>query len=156
MELNRREKAWIIAALVIFLPLLFFRFALSPLGDYREKQRLTISRLEDKIRQINQLGQKLQHLEKTKSSQSTSLSKRVDRILRRHQLKSRSGTIVDNVTEGRQRLVLKLEEVNLTELINTLHGIENSLPVIAIESIDINPAYQNKKRFRLSCALSSW
>jgi len=156
MDLNRREKAWIIAALVIFLPLLFFRFALLPLSDYREKQQLTISRLEDKIRQINLLGQELQHLEKTRSSQSTSLSKRVDRILRHHQLKSRSGTIVDNITDGRQRLVLKLEEVNLTELINTLHGIENSLPVIAIESIDINPAYQNKKRFRLSSALSSW
>jgi type II secretory pathway component PulM len=156
MELNQREKTWILAALMIFLPLLFIRFALLPLNDYRQKQRLAISRLEGKVRQINQLGQELKHLEKTKSIQSSSLSKRVDRILRHHQLKSRSGTIVDNITDGRQRLVLKLEEVNLTELINTLHGIENTLPVIAIESIDINPAYQNKKRFRLSSALSSW
>ena len=156
MELNRREKAWILIALMIFLPLLFIRFALLPLNDYRQKQRLAISHLENKIRQINLLGQELRHLEKTRSIQSTSLSKRVDRILRHHQLKSRSGTIVDNITDGRQRLVLKLEEVNLTELINTLHGIEHTLPVIAIESIDINPAYQNKKRFRLSSALSSW
>ncbi|MBT6614987.1 MAG: hypothetical protein HN745_12855 [Deltaproteobacteria bacterium] len=156
MELNRREKAWILAALLIFLPLLFFRFALLPLNDYRQEQRLAISRVESKIRQINRLGQELKHLEKTRKSQSTSLSQRVDRILRRHQLKSRSRTIVDNVTDGRQRLVLKLEEINLTELINAIHGIENTSPVIAIESIEINPAYQNKKRFRLSSALSSW
>ncbi|MFH2128946.1 MAG: type II secretion system protein GspM [bacterium] len=156
MELNQREKAWILAAILILTPLLFFRFAFLPLDAYRQKQRVDISRIEEKIRQIDALGQELKHLERTRSSQSTSLSKDIDRILRQQQLKLRSRTLVDNDPDGRQRLVLKLEEVNLTELIQLLYNIENALPVIAIESININPAYQNKKRLRISSALSSW
>jgi hypothetical protein len=77
-------------------------------------------------------------------------------LLRRHKIKSRSSTIVDNSADGRQSLVLKLDEVNLTELIHILYSVENASPVIAIKSIDINPAYKNKKRFRFSTALSSW
>ncbi|NQU64992.1 MAG: type II secretion system protein M [SAR324 cluster bacterium] len=156
MELNQREKTWIIAAIVIFLPLLFFRFALLPLNEYLQNQRLAISRLEDKIQQINTLGQELKHLAQTRRSQSAPLSKRIDRLLRQQQLKSRSGTIINGSSDDRQRLVLNLKEVNLTELVKIMFSIENTSPVIAIESIDINPAYQNKKRFRLSSALSSW
>lgn len=141
--------------MLIFIPLLFFRFALLPLNEYLQKQRLAIGHMENSIRQINRLGQELRHLERTRSNQSTPLSKRIDRILRQQQLKSRSRTIVSEDPNGEQRLVLRLEEVNLTELIKIIFSIENTSPVIAIESIDINPAYKNKKRFRLSSALSS-
>lgn len=156
MELTQREKTWILLAVVILLPLLFMRLVLSPLNDYSQKQRSTVTRLQNKINQIDQMGQKLRHLERTRTSQTGSLSKRVDRMLRQHQLRTRSRTIVDSNPDGRQRLVLKLEEVNLTELIKILYAVENASPVIAIKSIDINPAYKNKKRFRVSCALSSW
>ncbi len=156
MELNQREKTWILIALIILLPLLFIRFVLLPLGDYSRKQQKAVSRMENKIQQMDVLGQRLKHLEHTRSSQSGSLNKRIDRLLRQHQLKTRSRTIVDSNSNGRQRLVLKLEEVNLTELIKILYALENATPVIAIKNIDINPAYQNKRRFRISSALSSW
>ena len=156
MDLSQREKTWIIAALLIMLPLLFFRFVLSPLNDFSQGQQNAVSRMEEKIRQMDRFGQQLKHMERTRQDQSVSLSKRVDRLLKRQQLKARSRTIVDSSPDGRQRLVLKLEEVNLTELIKILYAIENATPVIAIKNIDINPAYKNKKRFRVSAAISSW
>ncbi len=156
MELTQREKTLVVAALTILLPLLFFKLVLSPLNDYRQKQRVTVSRLDEKIRQIDHLGQELRYIEQNRKGQTISLSKKIDRLLRRHKIKSRSSTIVDNNADGRQSLVLKLDEVNLTELIHILYSVENASPVIAIKSIDINPAYKNKKRFRFSTALSSW
>ena len=156
MELNQRERILLFVAAVIFIPLLIFRFAVIPLHDYRQKQSTSIKSMENKIHQINQLGQELKHLELSRKNQTAPLSRRIDSLLRRHQLKTRSSTIVDNNAVGWQRLVLKLDEINLTELVQLTYEIEDSNPVIAISSIEINPAFQNKKRFRLSFVLSSW
>lgn len=156
MELTRREKTWMVVALMILLPLMFIRFVLFPLSDYSRRQSAAVIRLEEKIRQIDHMGQRLHHLERVRNNQTGSLSKRIDRLLRQHHLRTRSRTIVDTGSDGLQRLVLKLEEVNLTELTKILYAIENASPVIAIKNMELNRAFKNKRRFRVSAALSSW
>lgn len=155
MDLSSREKSLILIALLILLPLLFVRFILVPLNEYSDRQRSAVNRMEAKIRQVDLLGQRLKYLERNNNRQSGALKRRIDRILHQYRLRSRSRTIVDSNANGRQRLVLKLEEVNLTELIKVIYAIEHSLPVIVIKTIDINPAYKNKRLFRVSAALSS-
>lgn len=155
MKLDQREKLLLILAIAIFSPLIIFRYALQPIQEYQTKQVAKISTLKKKTNQINLLGQELAVLKRENKPQSISLGKRIDGMLRRSKLKSRSSTITEAQPGGGQRLILKLNELNLSELYQLLYKIENTKPGILIENIDISPSYQNKKLFRLSMALSS-
>ncbi len=155
IELNQREKLWILLALVVFIPLLAVRFVLQPIQEYQKNQSDRILNMEEKIDQINLFGQELMYLKRENKTRSVSLNKKIDGMLRQLRLKPRSRTIVEENPDGGQRLILKLDEVNLTELANIIYKIENAKPGIIIENIEINPSYQNKKLFRVSSALSS-
>ena len=155
MELTQRERLLILAAVAILGPLLIIRFVLFPIHEYQSNLTIKIEKLEKNIDQLNLLGQELRYLKREGRIKSISLSKKVDSILRQTNLKRRSRTVVEEQPAGGQRLVLKLDEINLTELANIVYRIEHNKPGIIIESIDINPSYQNKKLFRISLALIS-
>ncbi len=155
MQLTQREKLLILIATAILLPLIIIRFVLVPIHDYQTNLIVKIEKLEKNIDQLNLLGQELRYLKRDGRIKSISLSKKIDRILRQTNLKKRSRTIVEEQPAGGQRLILKLEEINLTELANLVYRIEHNKPGIIIESIDINPSYKNKKLFRISLALIS-
>jgi len=156
MELTQREKAWLAIAILVLTPLLFVRWVLIPLNDYSRQQRIAVSRAESKIKEIEMMGQQLQHLERNRNMQTGLLSEQIERLLQQNQLRDRSRTIVDTGSDSQQRLVLKLDDVNLTELVKLLYAIENALPAIAIKNIEIDRAFTNKKRFRVSASLVSW
>ncbi len=155
MELSQREKLLAFIALAVLGPLLLVRFVFIPIQNYQVELSNKIVNMEKKLIQINTLGQELKHLKKETRSTSGSLSKIIDRILRQSKLKSKSVTIVGNQPKGGQRLVLKLEEINLTELCTIIYKIENNKPGILIENIDTNPSYKNKKLIHVSMALTS-
>ncbi len=155
IELNQREKILALLALCILLPLLCIKFVIVPLYNYQDKQSSRIVSTKKKIEQVNLLGQELSYLIRENKIQRISLSKRMDHILNRVKLKSKSKTLVAENPSGGYRLNLKIDEVNLTELTNLIFRIENSKPVILIDNIDINPAYRNKALFRISSVLSS-
>ena len=156
MNFNQREKLMLIGAIIILTPFLLYRFVLDPIRDYRNRQTSWIKNLESKEAQLHFLGQELKYLKRANQTHSASLNRRVDSILRIVKLKTRSRTVVEtSPTGGGQRLVLKLDKTNLTELTRLIYRIENARPGILIENIDINPSYQNKKLFRISAALSS-
>ena len=156
MNLNQREKLLLIGAILILTPFLLYRFVLEPIREYQDRQTGLIKNLEMKNAQLHLLGQKLQYLTRANQTRSASLSRRVDVILRQTKLKTRSRTVVEtSPTGGGQRLVLKLNSANLTELASLIYRVENTKPGIIIENIDINPSYQNKNLFRISAALSS-
>ncbi len=155
MELSQREKVLILIALVTLTPLLVFQFFIKPMDEHRNKQSVRIASMEKKNDRINMLGQELIYLKKGNRTRSASLSRRIDSILRQNMLNSRSGTNVKGQSDAGQKLILKLDEINLTELTNVVFRIENAKPGIIIESIDIVPAYQNKRLFRVTYVLSS-
>lgn len=156
MNLNQREKLLLTGAILILTPFLIFQFVLDPIRDYQDRQSSWIKNLESKEAQLRLLGQELQYLKRATQTRSASLSRRVDAILRKVKLKTRSRTVVETSPPGGgQRLVLKLDKANLTELTNLIYRIENAKPGILVENVDINPSYQNKNLFRISTALSS-
>jgi type II secretory pathway component PulM len=156
MNLNPREKLLLTGAILILTPLIIFQFVLNPIRDYQDRQSSWIKNLESKEAQLRLLGQELQYLNRANQTRSASLSRRVDAILRKVRLKTRSRTVVETSPPGGgQRLVLKLDKANLTELANLIYRIENAKPGILVENVDINPSYQNKNLFRISAALSS-
>ena len=155
MGLSQREKSLIIAALVILVPLLLFRFILIPVKDRQQELAVKIESLKTKIDQANLLGQELVFLKRETKIKSASLSKKIDSLLRQNGLKSRSKITVEEQPRGGQRLILKLDEINLTEFSNLIYKIENSKPIIMIDNIDINTSYKNKKLLRPSMALIS-
>jgi hypothetical protein len=155
MELNQRERLLLICAIIILLPLMITKFVLIPIYDYQKESSVRIKKLEQKIDQIHLLGQELKYLKRGTRSRSISLSKRIDSILRLYKLKGKSRIVVEQNPDGGQRLVLKLDEINLTEMANVIYKIENAKPSIFIDNLDINKSYKNKKLFRLSFALTS-
>ena len=156
MNLNQREKLMLIGAIFILTPFLLYQFVLAPIRDYQGRQSSWIKNLESKEAQLHFLGQELRYLKRANQTRSASLSRRVDIILRKVKLKTRSRTVVEtSPTGGGQRLVLKLDKANLTELASLIYIIENAKPGILVENVDINPSYQNKNLFRISAALSS-
>jgi hypothetical protein len=155
MELNQREKFLLICAIVILFPLMIVKFILIPIYDYQKESSASTKKLEQKIDRIHLLGQELKHLKRGTRSRSISLSKRIDNVLRLYELKGRSRIVVEQSPDGGQRLVLKLDEINLTEMVNVIYKIENAKPSILIDNLDINKSYKNKKLFRLSFALTS-
>lgn len=155
MDLSQREKTLILIAVLILLPLMLFRFVLLPVSDKQHDLGSKIEVLTKKIDQANLLGQEYLYLIKETKLQSTSLSKKIETLLRQNDLKGRSKIVVEDQPNGGQRLILKLDEVNLSELSNIIFIIENSKPIIKIDNIDINPSYKSKKLLRISMALTS-
>jgi len=156
MKLNRREKLLLIGAIIILAPFMLYRFALAPIHEFQVKQFSRIMALVTKDSQLQLFGQELQYLKRTDQTRTASLSRRIDGLLRQIDVKTRSRTVVEASPTGvGQRLVLKLDQLNLTELVNLVYKIENAKPVIVIENIDINRSYQSEKSFRISAALSS-
>jgi hypothetical protein len=155
MGLSQREKGLIFVALVIFIPLLMFRFVFVPIKQEEKSLAAKIESLVMKTDQINLLGQELLFLKRENRAKPFSLIKKIDSVLKQYQLKARSKIVLEEQPRGGQRLVLKLDEINLTELARLVYKIENSKPVILIDNIDINLSYKNKKLFRVSMALAS-
>lgn len=156
MKLNQREKLLLIGAIILLAPFLVYRFVMVPIHELQVNQTSKINNLVKKDSLLNLFGQELKYLKRANQTRSVSLNRRVDGILRQVNLKTRSRTVVEATPAGgEQRLVLKLDQVNLAELANLIYKIENAKPVIVIENIDINPSYQNKKLFRISTALGS-
>jgi hypothetical protein len=155
MGLSQREKGLIFVALVIFIPLLMFRFVFVPIKQEEKSLAAKIESLVMKTDQINLLGQELLFLKRENRAKPVSLIKKIDSVLEQYQLKARSKIVLEEQPRGGQRLVLKLDEINLTELARLVYKIENSKPVILIDNIDINLSYKNKKLFRVSMALAS-
>ncbi len=115
---------------------------------------MRVEQLKGEIDKTNLLGHELLYLRNATQLQTISLSKRVDAILRQDDLRSRSSIVLEEHNEG-QRLTLKLDEINLTELARLIYKIEHSKPVIMIATIDISRSYKNKKLFRVTVALIS-
>jgi len=155
IDLNPRERILSALAILILVPLLSIKFIIIPLYNYQDKQLSSITSIKKKIEQVDLLGQELSYLVRVNKMQRVSLSKRIDQILHSVKLKSKSRTVVEENPSGGYRLILKIDGVNLTELTNLIYRIENSKPVIIVDSIDINPSYQNKALFRISSVLSS-
>ncbi len=155
MELSQREKTLIVIALLIFIPLLLFRFVILPVSQEEKNIGQQIESLLSKTEQIDLLGQELLYLKRGNRSKSVSLIKKTDSLLRMYSLKARSKIVLEDQPRGGQRLILKLDEINLTELSRLIYKIEDSKPVVIIDNIDLNRSYKNKKLFRVSMALTS-
>jgi hypothetical protein len=155
MGLSQRERVLIVIAFVVLLPLLIFRFVILPINQHQQYLANSIESLKSKIEQTTLIGQELSYLKKTGLTRPISLSKKIDSILRQEDLKSRSRIQLEENPKGGQRLVLRVDEINLTELTQLIYKIENSKPVVMIDNIDIGNSYKNKKLFRVSMALIS-
>jgi type II secretory pathway component PulM len=155
MSLNQRERTLLIVAIIILLPLLVFRFVLLPIKQHQDNLTTRIKTISRSIEQADLLGQELLFLRNVTRTNPVSLSKRVDSVLRQENLKARSRIALEEQPNGGQRLVLKLDEINLTELTTIIYQIENSKPVVMIDNIDIAASFKNKKLFRVSIALIS-
>ncbi len=140
---------------VVFIPILLVRLVLIPLQDYQKQNAERIVELEKKIGVVSSLGQELQYYNQLNKRKTSELNKRVDRILKQTKLVSGSKLSVDDRASPDQKLNLSLQKINLTELSLLIYRIEHSQPVILINTMDLNPSYQNPKLFRLSLALSS-
>ncbi len=155
MGLSQREKTLVVIAFVVLLPLLLYRFVFQPVTRHQQFLNKNIESLKEKIEQTTLLGQEYKYLKQATRTKPVSLSKKTDTILRQEELKSRSTIHLEENPKGGQRLVLKVDEINLTELTQLIYKIENSKPVVMIDNIDLGHSYKNKKLFRVSMALIS-
>ena len=155
LELSKREKFLILVTVGVLIPLLVYRVLVGSIQGYQTRLERQNATLENSIQQITQLGQELRFLDRLSKKQKQALSKRIDFILNQTNLKTRSKISIGDRARNGQRLVLNLTEINLSELVNLIYKIENSTPVILIDSFDLSPSYQSEKLFRISLAISS-
>ena len=155
LDLSKREKILAVIAVSILLPLILYRLVIVPLEIFQLNLERKNSGLENKISKIEILGQELRFHSKKGVRNKSSINQRVDRIVRGLQLRERSNVLTENnAREGTNKIILKVNDVNLTELTQLTYKIENSKPVIAIDNLDIGSSFNNKKLLRASYSLS--
>lgn len=155
MGLSQREKYLLILGLILFVPLLLFRFVFVPFNNSQKSLEEKTADLKEKTRKISMLGQEYNSLKRETRISSVSLTKRIDSILRQYRLKARSQIALEEHPKGGQKLKLTVDEIYLTELAKFIYRIENNKPVIMIDTIDIIPSYKNKKLFKVTLGLIS-
>lgn len=153
MNLSSREKLLLLISLGVLLPLLIFNFLLLPVLDKQQQTKTGIINLKKNISQIEYLGEELKYYKRTQNKRSVSLNKRIDRILRQTNLKSKSQTSVEDRAKKGQKLILKLNELNLTELANIVHKIEHNKPVIIINNLEISHSFKDGELLRVNLTL---
>ena len=153
MSLSSREKLLLIICVGIVLPLLIINFLLLPILNHQRQTRNGIANLEKNISQIEYLGKELKYYKRNQRKRTISLNKRVDSILRQTNLKSKSQTSVEDRPNKGQKLILKLNELNLTELANIVHKIEHNKPVIIINNLDISHSFKDEQLLRANLIL---
>ncbi|MDH5560030.1 MAG: type II secretion system protein GspM [Deltaproteobacteria bacterium] len=155
MELNKREKILILICAAVIIPVLFFQYGLYPIIDYKNDLINKIHRTELKLNQLNEMGESIRLITGLNSKRTNKLDRIVDNLLSQVNIKSQSETVVDDRYKDGQKLVLKLDEINLNELAMTLYRIENQKPSIVIESLELSPSFKNEKLLRANLNLIS-
>ncbi len=155
IELSQREKMLLSLVAVVFAPLMAVQLILVPLQDYQTKNKERNINLEKRIETISKLGQELQYYDRLSNRNTQSLEKRINRILKQTKLLKRSNLSVGDRASVDQKLNLKLNDINLTELADLIHRIEHSRPVILINTLDLGPSFRNPKLFQIKLLLSS-
>lgn len=154
-DFSKREKILAGIAISILLPLILYRLVVVPLETFQLKLERKNLGLEKKISKVELLGQEFRYYSKKRIQNNFSVNQRVDRIVNALQLRSRSNILVENNSrEGTKKVILKVNDINLTELTQLIYKIENSKPIIVIENLDIGASFNNKRLFRTSFALS--
>ncbi|PCI30628.1 MAG: hypothetical protein COB67_01375 [SAR324 cluster bacterium] len=155
MDLSRREKLWLLIGGVVLLPLLIYRFVYTPVLEQHQRTIQQNLALESKIQQIGLLGQELKFYKNQSRGSIPKLSRRVDQVLRRLQLKSKSRISIGDSPKNGQRLVLRLDLLNLTEFVQLTYQLENMKPTMLIESMELSPSFQNNQLLRANISLAS-
>ena len=151
----KTEKVLLLFGIIILFPLIFFKYIHSPILNYQEHLSGNIIKINKKINQMNLLGQELRQLQKTSIGKSVPLNKRINSILHQTKLKAKSKIISAERPGDYQSLVVKLDQINMTEMLQFILHIEQTKPVILIQNIDISFSFQNEKLLKISMSLSS-
>ena len=155
MDLSQREKLLIILLVAVMLPALLYRFGYMNVKQYSEDLTIKNSRLKHKIEQIETLGQELKYLQQRNRIRPVPLRRRVDSILRNMNLTEKAQIGQENLQGTSQRMTMKIDQLNYTELTKLLFRLEHSKPVIILDNISISPSFQNKKLLLLKLTLTS-
>lgn len=154
LDLNKREKILAVLTAGILIPLILYQLVIVQLHAYQKNLERKNTALEKKINAVEQLGEELSFYERKNFRRHTSLSRRVDQVLRSLKLKDKAGIVVKDQKAKVQTLILKLKDINLTDLTRLTYQLENARPVIAVDNFELTPSFNNKKLLRASYVLS--
>lgn len=151
MNLSSREKKLILYGLLILgvvfladqliIPGLSAQFGLSSRSSNLKKINRELLAAEDEIRRYRV------RIKTTNIPLETRINRLVDHLqLQNVQIKN------DSATKGRVTLVI--EESTLDALATIIYQMENSLPVIGVERMNITPSFSKKGYLRISLLLA--
>lgn len=154
-NLSKREKVLGLITAAILVPIVIYRFVLVPIDLFQLNLERKNIRLEKKAAKIEMMGQELHFYQNQRVGTRLTLNRMVDRLIRSLHLKSRSNILIENSAgQATKKLILRVNDINLTELAQLTYQIESSRPVISIDNLDIGISFTNKRLLRASYVLS--
>lgn len=156
MTLSRRETL-LIMGLVLLAVAAGFYFLVSQLSGYEQQLGREVTRKQALLAKAVLLTDSLSKFngKPSKERRRKPLIGYIEQLAARTGLKDRIQLNLMKTNKGRnvEGINLKLDNLTLDELVTFIHAVENSVPVLAVEQVDITSAFRSKDYLRLSARI---
>jgi len=153
MVLSRREKM-LIAGLGALVALLMIYFVISQFRGYRENLERTITQHTAMLNKAKVLSSDLAVQKRNPATKAkiASLIGHIEKLAEKNALKERlqMNRVPLDKNKGVEGVDIKLDQLNLDQVVSFLYLLENSRPQLVIDQLEIDPSFREKNHLRIS------
>jgi general secretion pathway protein M len=157
LNLNKREKAAVYAACVFVAFFILIQFVISPVFERRNELRERLTAKENILAEMNKLQDEYFVMQKKMEISRQGFARRpsgftlfsfLDKLAGETGVKNRisymkpSSISEENSDVKLSRVEMKLQEININDLVSYLYGIENSENMVVVRRLSITKASQ--------------
>ena len=151
--LSMRER-YLLLALAVAAVCGVLYFAVAGLRSYEEGLTAKISARESTVRELQALSAELSRLRKLRKSTplEVPLIGHVESLARRLGLDDRVqlNLIPRDKEEEVEIVEAKLDRLTLDEMVNFIHAVEDGVPTMIVEHLELAPSFRSKTLLRLT------
>ena len=153
MVLSRRDKM-LILGLGVFIALLLVYFIADQLGGYRAGIEKKIGQHTAMLNKVKVLAAELGSSREIQRNPGKiiSLIGHIEQLADKNALKERLqlNRVPLDKSKGVEGVDIKLDQLNLDQIVSFLFLLENSKPQLVIDQLEIDPSFRQKDHLRLS------
>ncbi len=152
MELSPRERVLLSLGLGVILPVMFLRFLLLPLIDYKESLSSRIVERRKEMAQIRKKGEELLYFLSKSGGQKAPFNQQLERILAQGGVKKKANTS----TRPGGGIALQLDGVTLAQATSLIYRLEANRPPIEIQSLEMKESLKKTNRLQIQLTLEGY
>jgi len=152
MVLSKREKR-LVAGLGALTALLLVYFVVSQFAGYRAELEKDIERRSALLLKARVMAEELSvPISSGANRKISSLIGHIEELAGKISLKEKlqMNRVPTDKSKGVEVVDLKLDELNLDQVVSFLYLLENSQPTLVIDQFEINPSFRKKNNLRIS------